>query len=190
MSDYFDLGSFTREVTTSSPEAQVWFTRGLVWTYSFNHEEAAACFERAIASDPGCALAYWGLAYALGPNYNKPWESFDPADLSSSLSRAYAATAGAVSRAPGASDVERALVDALVSRYPSAEPAGDWSAWNAAYAAAMRHVYRAYPDDLDVAALFAEALMNLTPWALWDLVTGYPAAGSEATEIKESWSGR
>jgi tetratricopeptide (TPR) repeat protein len=185
MSDYFDLGSFTREVTTSSPEAQVWFTRGLVWTYSFNHEEAAACFERAIASDPGCALAYWGLAYALGPNYNKPWESFDPADLSSSLSRAYAATAGAVSRAPGASDVERALVDALVSRYPSAEPAGDWSAWNAAYAAAMRHVYRAYPDDLDVAALFAEALMNLTPWALWDLATGAPAAGSEAIEIKE-----
>ena len=185
MPDYFDLGSFTREVTTSSPEAQVWFTRGLVWTYSFNHEEAAACFERAIASDPGCALAYWGLAYALGPNYNKPWESFDPADLSSSLSRAYAATAGAVSRAPGASDVERALVDALVSRYPSAEPAGDWSAWNAAYAAAMRHVYRAYPDDLDVAALFAEALMNLTPWALWDLATGAPAAGSEAIEIKE-----
>jgi len=185
MSDYFDLGSFTREVTTSSQEAQVWFTRGLVWTYSFNHEEAAACFERAIASDPGCALAYWGLAYALGPNYNKPWESFDPADLSSSLSRAYAATAEAVSRAPGASDVERALVDALVSRYPSAAPTGDWSAWNAAYAAAMRHVYRAYPDDLDVAALFAEALMNLTPWALWDLATGAPAAGSEAIEIKE-----
>jgi len=185
MSDYFDLGSFTREVTTSSQEAQVWFTRGLVWTYSFNHEEAAACFERAIASDPGCALAYWGLAYALGPNYNKPWESFDPADLSSSLSRAYAATAEAVSRAPGASDVERALVDALVSRYPSAAPTGDWSAWNAAYAAAMRHVYRAYPDDLDVAALFAEALMNLTPWALWDLATGAPAAGSEAIEIEE-----
>jgi tetratricopeptide (TPR) repeat protein len=185
MSDYFDLGSFTREVTTSSPEAQAWFTRGLVWTYSFNHEEAAACFERAIASDPGCALAYWGLAYALGPNYNKQWESFDPADLSSSVARAHAATAEAVSRAPGASDVERALVGALVSRYPSAEPTGDCSAWNAAYAAAMRHVYRAYPDDLDVAALFAEALMNLTPWALWDLATGSPAAGSAAIEIKK-----
>src|SRR5260370_242030 len=185
MSDYFDLGSFTREVTTSSQEAQVWFTRGVVWTDSFNQEEDGACFERAIASDPGCALAYWGLAYALGPNYNKPWESFDPADLSSSLSRAYAATAEAVSRAPGASDVERALVDALVSRYPSAAPTGDWSAWNAAYAAAMRHVYRAYPDDLDVAALFAEALMNLTPWALWDLATGAPAAGSEAIQIQQ-----
>jgi tetratricopeptide (TPR) repeat protein len=185
MSDYFDLGSFTREVTTSSPEAQVWFTRGLLWTYSFNHEEAAACFERAIASDSDCALAYWGLAYALGPNYNKQWESFDPVDLSSSVSRAYAATAEAVSRAPGASDVERALVGALVSRYPSAEPTGDCSAWNAGYAAAMRHVYRTYPDDLDVAALFAEALMNLTPWALWDLATGSPAAGSAAIEIKE-----
>jgi len=184
VSDYFDLGSYTREVTTSSPEAQAWFTHGLLWTYSFNHEEAAACFERAIASDPDCALAYWGLAYALGPNYNKPWESFDPVDLSSSVSKAHAATAEAVSRAAGASAVERALIGALVSRYPSAEPTGDCSVWNAAYAAAMRHVYRAHPDDLDVAAWFAEALMNLTPWALWDLATGSPAAGSAAIEIK------
>jgi tetratricopeptide (TPR) repeat protein len=79
MSDYFDLGGYERRVTTSSAEAQVWFTRGLVWAYGFNHEEAAACFERAIEADPDCALAHWGLAYALGPNYNKPWEAFDPA---------------------------------------------------------------------------------------------------------------
>ena len=185
MPDYdFDLGSYARGVTTSSAAARAWFTRGLLWTYAFNHEEAVRCFERAIADDPDCALAYWGLAYALGPNYNKPWEDFDPADLSSSVSRAYAATAAA-SRAPGASAVERALVHALAARYPAAEPAADCSAWNAGYADAMRDVYRAHPGDLDVATLFADALMNLTPWALWDLATGEPADGAATVEARE-----
>ena len=78
MSDYFDLGSYTRRVTTDSDRAQTWFTRGLLWTYGFNHEEATACFERSAEADPGCVMAYWGLAYALGPNYNKPWEAFAP----------------------------------------------------------------------------------------------------------------
>jgi tetratricopeptide (TPR) repeat protein len=183
--DYFDLGSYARGVTTSSAPARAWFTRGLIWTYSFNHEEAVRCFARAIEHDPDCALAYWGLAYALGPNYNKPWESFDPVDLSSSVSRAFAASAAAASRASGASAVERALVHALASRYPSAEPAADHSAWNAGYADAMREVHRSHPDDLDVAALFADALMNLTPWALWDQATGEPAAGAASAEAKE-----
>jgi tetratricopeptide (TPR) repeat protein len=183
MSDYFDLGTYTREVTTSSPGARLWFTRGLTWAYSFNHEEAAWCFERAIQADPGCALAHWGLAYALGPNYNKPWEAFDPADLSSSVSRAFAASRAA-SGAAAASPVERALVDALGFRYPSAEPPGNGAAWNAGYADAMRAVYRSFPGDLDVAALFADALMNLTPWALWDTATGEPADGSGTVEAK------
>ena len=183
MSDYFDLGGHERRVTTSSPLAQVWFGRGLLWAYGFNHEEAAACFERAIEADPDCALAHWGLAYALGPNYNKPWEAFDPDDLSSSLARAFAA-ARAATRAPGAAPVERALAQALTARYPSAEPAEDLSAWNAGYADAMRGVYQAYPGDLDVATLFADALMNLTPWELWDQATGEPAAGSGAIEAK------
>jgi tetratricopeptide (TPR) repeat protein len=184
MSDYFDLGSYTREVTTSSVQARRWFIRGLVWTYSFNHEEAASCFERAIEADPGCALAHWGLAYALGPNYNKPWEAFDPADLSSSVSRAFTASQAAAARAAGASPVERALVQAVAFRYPSAEPAGDCTAWNASYADAMRSVYESFPGDLDVAALFADALMNLTPWALWDTATGEPTAGSGTLEAK------
>ncbi len=184
MSDYFDLGRYTREITTSSAQARLWFTRGLVWTYSFNHEEAAACFEHAIEADPGCALAHWGLAYALGPNYNKPWEAFDPADLSSSVSRAFTASRAAAARAAWASPVERALVHAVTFRYPSAEPTGDGTAWNASYADAMRSVYESFPGDLDVAALFADALMNLTPWALWDTATGEPAAGSGTLEAK------
>jgi tetratricopeptide (TPR) repeat protein len=185
MSGYFDLGRYARPVTTSSADAQAWFTRGLVWGYSFNHEEAAACFECAIASDPDCAMAHWGLAYALGPNYNKPWEFFDPVDLSSSVSRAHAASAEAASRVSGEAAVERALIHALAARYPSAHPAADCSGWNTGYAAAMREVYRHHPDDLDVAALFAEALMNLTPWALWDQATGQPAAGAATIEAKE-----
>jgi tetratricopeptide (TPR) repeat protein len=181
--DYFDLGGYARPVTTSSAQAQTWFTRGLLWAYAFNHEEAVTCFEQAIGADPGCALAHWGLAYALGPNYNKPWEAFDPADLASSLPRAHAAAAAAC-RAPGAAPAERALAQAIAARYPATELVGDGSAWNAGYADAMREVYRAHPDDLDVAALFADALMNLTPWALWDLSTGLPANGTGTVEAK------
>jgi hypothetical protein len=89
--------------------------------------------KRATEADPCCALAHWGLAYALGPNYNKPWEAFDPADLSSSVSRAFAASRAAASHASGASPVERALVSALAFRYPSAEPTGNCSAWSVSY---------------------------------------------------------
>jgi hypothetical protein len=187
MSAYFDLGSYARPVTTTSAEAQAWFDRGLVWAYAFNHEEAAACFELAAEADPGCAMAYWGLAYALGPNYNKPWEAFDPDDLSSSVARAFAASAAAASHAAGASPAERALVRAVAARYPAAQPAGDCSSWNAGYADEMRDAYQAHPDDPDVAALFADALMNLTPWALWDQATGQPAtAGTiEAKDVLE-----
>jgi tetratricopeptide (TPR) repeat protein len=185
MSDYYDLGGYTREVTTSSAAAQAWFSRGLLWSYGFNHEEAVRCFERAIGDDPGCALAYWGLAYALGPNYNKPWESFDPAEKSSSVSRAFAACQQAGRRAPAASAVERALVRALAARYPSADSASACPASDISYADAMREVYRAHPDDLDVAALFADALMILTPWELWDQATGEPAAGAGTIEARE-----
>ena len=100
MGEYFDLGGYTRPVTTASPDAQLWFSRGLVWAYAFNHEEAVACFERVIEADPGCALGYWGLAYALGPNYNKPWEAFGQAELASAVSRAFTAAQAAAARPP------------------------------------------------------------------------------------------
>ena len=79
---YYDLGSFTWPVTTDDPQAQTWFDRGMAWCYGFNHDEAIACFEHALARDPGLAMAHWGIAYAIGPNYNKPWEDFDEDDLS------------------------------------------------------------------------------------------------------------
>ena len=186
MTGYYDLGGYTRPVTTSSAAARAWFIRGLLWAYAFNHEEAAACFERAIEADPGCALAHWGLAYALGPNYNKPWEAFDPAEAAAVGPRARAATRAAERCSAAAAPAEQALVRALAFRYPSpAGPAGDGAERNRQYAGAMREAYREHPDDLDVAALYADALMNLTPWALWDTRTGEPAAGAATTEIKE-----
>ena len=77
MAGYYDLGAHRLPVTTRSPEGQLWFDRGLLWCYGFNHGEAVRCFRRALESDPDCAMAYWGIAHALGPNYNKPWDAFD-----------------------------------------------------------------------------------------------------------------
>ncbi|MFE2827596.1 hypothetical protein [Streptomyces sp. NPDC059271] len=182
--DYYDLGTHSRPVTTTSPEAQRWFDRGLVWSYAFHHEEAVSCFEAAAAADPDCAMAYWGIAYALGPNYNKPWEFFDGDDLSRTVERTHAAVRFARAKSDTATPAEQALIGALELRYPRAEPVEDCSVWNAPYADAMRAVYEGAPDDLDIAALHADALMNLTPWQLWDLRTGEPAEGARTAEAR------
>lgn len=183
--EYYDLGTHGRTVTTSSPEAQLWFDRGLVWTYAFHHEEAVACFEAAVRADPDCAMAHWGIAYALGPNYNKPWEFFDGEDLLRTVERTHAAVELAHEKAQtAATPVERALIGALRSRYPQAKAVADCSVWNAPYADSMRAVHELAPDDLDIATLYADALMNLTPWQLWNLRTGEPEEGSRTLEAK------
>src|SRR5690606_21772160 len=89
MSGYYDLGTHGRTISTSSEDAQLWFDRGLNWTYAFNHEEAVRCSEKAIAADPNCAIAWWGVAYAAGPNYNKAWDAFDDAELTEMLATTY-----------------------------------------------------------------------------------------------------
>ncbi|MFB8750500.1 hypothetical protein [Streptomyces parvulus] len=183
--EYYDLGVHGRPVTTSSPEAQRWFDRGLVWTYAFNHEEAVACFEAAAAADPDCAMAQWGIAYALGPNYNKPWDAFDAEELTRAVDRTHAAVELAHEKAARATPVERALIGALRARYPQASAVEDCSVWNAPYADSMRAVHELAPDDLDVATLYADALMNLTPWQLWDLRTGLPAEGARTLAAKD-----
>ncbi|MGY5047615.1 hypothetical protein ACWDE0_18565 [Streptomyces sp. 900105755] len=184
--DYYDLGRHGRRVTTSSAAAQTWFDRGLNWTYAFNHEEAVRCFEAAGAADPDCAMADWGVAYALGPHYNKPWEFFDPGDLADTVERTHAAVERAHAKAAHATPVERALIEALRARYPqSAAPdAAACSVWNTAYADSLRTAYELAPDDLDVAALYADALMNLTPWQLWDIRSGRPADGARTEEVR------
>jgi tetratricopeptide (TPR) repeat protein len=182
---YYDLGSYRRPIESPSPQAQVWFDRGLVWSYAFNHEEAVRCFDRALELDPDLAIARWGVAYAIGPNYNKAWEAFDPVDLAASLARArmeldLAATCRA-------SAVELGLIHALRTRFPSGDPddADALQAGNAAYADAMTALADAYPDDIDVQTLTADALVNVTAWALWDTRTGEPAPGSRVVAAKK-----
>ncbi|WNG90238.1 hypothetical protein C6A87_007940 [Mycobacterium sp. ITM-2016-00317] len=153
------------------------------WTFGYNHEEAAHCFEQALAHDPGCAMAWWGLAYVAGPNYNKPWELFDDNEIQETLTRTRHACAAALARSVDASPVERALIAALQARY-QAETPGDLDGWNEQYAEAMRCVYATFGDDPDVAALLAEALMNLTPWNMWDPRTGEPVGGAATLECR------
>lgn len=181
---YFDLGQYHRPTSTNSAASQTWFDRGLVWSYAFNHEEAAECFRRALRDDPNCFMAHWGLAFCLGPNYNKPWEMFDDDELARNLSESRDALRQAKERMTpsNAKDVERALIDAVQYRYQESDK--DRATWNAEYAEAMSSVYRQFGADLDVAALYADALMNLTPWALWDLRSGEPPEGSRTLEAK------
>lgn len=172
MTDYFDLGDYSRHAS-DIPDAQIWFDRGLVWVFAYNHEEAIVCFERAIKADPNCALAHWGIAYAIGPNYNKPWEVFTPEEKAPAMQRAHdALKAGlALETAPPA---ERALIAALASRYPTDPEIEDYQPFNDGFAEAMKPVYEAHKDDLDVVCVYAEALMNRTPWQLWDFKNGVP----------------
>ena len=185
MSDYYNLGNHRRTISTSSPDAQLWFDRGLNWTFGFNHEEAVRCFERAIEADPECAMAHWGVAYAAGPNYNKPWEFFDEVDLAETVAKTYFAAQRAAELLDRTNPAERALITALQARYQAAEPAEDLSRWTDDYADAMRFVYREHGGDLDVVTFVAEALMNRTPWQLWDLNAGASAEGASTVEARQ-----
>ncbi len=184
--DYpYDVGAYSRTVTTKSAEAQRWFDRGLNWCFGYHHEEAVACFEKALAADPKCAMAHWGVSYAIGPNYNFPWHLHDPDSKAKALGRAYDSAHAALALAGSVTAPERALIEALPARYPQREPIEDQSPWNDAFAAAMRPVYRAHPGDLEVRAIFAEAILNQTPWKMWDLRSGEPAEGAGTIEAKE-----
>src|SRR3984893_5989350 len=182
---YYDLGAYTRPITAKSPDAQAWFDRGLNWIFAFNHEEAIACVGKALEHDPGCATALWGIAYAAGPNYNLPWHLYDPAGKAVALATAYDAMQAALARVGGAGPVEQALIRALPARYPQREAIEDQAPWDAAYADAMRAVFRAHRDDLEVRHVFAESIMNLTPWKMWDLKTGGIAEGAGTAEAGE-----
>jgi hypothetical protein len=176
-----DPGPYSRRNTTSVPEAQLWFDRGLNWLFGFNHGEAIKCFRRTIEQDPNCTMAYWGVSYASGPNYNLPWIRYDPRGRQMALFAAYDGMQEALAHAGSASAVERAMVEALAARYPQRDAIEDMAPWDKAYTKQMRKVFEAFPDDLEVRAVFAEAIMNETPWHMWDLRSGKPAevAGTE-----------
>ncbi|WP_281872654.1 tetratricopeptide repeat protein [Brachybacterium paraconglomeratum] len=187
---YYDLGDHHRPITTGSETAQLWFDRGYRWCEVFNYEEALGCFETAARKDPDAAMAHWGIALASGPNYNKAWRLFGEEDLRESTARACSAIRRAKALTGPGAPVERALIEALASRVPDdGRPvdAEEFSELDVAYAEAMRNVYREHGDDLDVAALFADALMCVSPRALWDLDTGEPIGYGtlEAREVIE-----
>ena len=186
MSDYFNLGAYSRPASDVS-SAQVWFDRGLVWLFAYNHDEAIACFEKALLADPACALAHWGIAYAIGPNYNKPWEVFTPEEKAPALARAHQALQAGLAL-DQARPAEKALIAALASRYPTDPEIEDYQPFNDGFSAAMKPIYEAHPDDLDIAFVYAEAMMNRTPWQLWDFHNGVPnpeASTPEAMAVLE-----
>ncbi|HEU4371770.1 MAG TPA: tetratricopeptide repeat protein [Methylomirabilota bacterium] len=156
---YDTLGTYSYRITTASPDAQRWFDQGLRLVYAFNHHEAQRAFREAARLDPACAMCFWGVAITEGGNYNHPTDA-------EREKRALAAVQEARKRAAGARPVERALIEALARRH-SADPAARPEALGRAYADAMRDVARQFPDDLEVATFFADAMMNLRPWHLW-----------------------
>jgi tetratricopeptide (TPR) repeat protein len=160
---------------------------GLNWCYGFNHEEAIKCFERALAADPGCAFAHWGIAYAAGPFYNLTWKEHGEAEADSATKRCFEHVQLARAGAASASEVERRLIGALACRFqkPHRVTTQEFERWDDAYAAEMRLVYASFPNDHDVMALLVEALMMRTVRRLWNLKTGAPAENSDVVEALE-----
>jgi tetratricopeptide (TPR) repeat protein len=169
---FFDgLGSYTRTVTTTSPEAQKYFNQGLNFLFGFNHGAAIRAFQAAATLDPDCAMAHWGIALACGPHINFPLVPPPAAEL------AWKELALAQQYAAQGSLVEQALIEALNHRYADPQPE-DRAPLDQAYADAMRSVWKTHSDDPDVGALFAEAMMDLRPWDQWTQ-EGQPQPGTE-----------
>jgi tetratricopeptide (TPR) repeat protein len=154
------LGSHSYRITTSSKLAQRYFDQGLRLAWGFNHAEAQRAFRKAQQLDPQCAMCFWGEAYALGPNINVPMDD-------KAVAPAAAAAAKARELASRATPAEQALIEALAARY-SADPKAERQKLDSAYAQAMQRAAARFPADLDIAALYAEALMILSPWDYWE----------------------
>ncbi|SMC87216.1 tetratricopeptide repeat protein [Pedobacter nyackensis] len=161
-----NLGGINFKISTTNKEVQDYFNQGMMLAYGFNHAEAARSFYEAIRLDSVCAMAHWGFAYVLGPNYNGGMEE-------DNFQRAYEALLKAEQLANTCTPKEKALISALSARYV-AQPPVDRKPLDIAYAAAMKKVYRLYPSDLDIGVLYAESLMDLHPWDLYQKKTKKP----------------
>jgi tetratricopeptide (TPR) repeat protein len=164
------VGNVHYPVQTKSPEAQQFFDQGMAYLYGFNHEAAIRSFHHASELDPDMAMSYWGVALALGPNINL---DVDP----DREKQAYEAVHSAMVHAANAPAKERDTIAALAKRY-SNDPKADLKKLAVDYSDAMRALVKKYPDDLDLATLFAESMMDLRPWKFWSL-DGKPAEGTE-----------
>jgi tetratricopeptide (TPR) repeat protein len=163
------LGNLHHPVSTSNPEAQRFFDQGLLLVYAFNHEEAARSFQRAAELDRNLAMAWWGVALAAGPNYNLPVDPEHEKTAETAIEKAKSLDADAP-------QIEKDYIDALAQRF-SGDANPDYLSLNLEYSRAMRELSRKYPDDLDAATLFADSMMNLRPWKLWN-ADGTPADGT------------
>lgn len=158
---YDGFGNYTRTISTDSPDAQRWFNQGMQLTYGFNHDEAVRSFEMAALADPDAAMPWWGIAYCQGININ------DPLMTEERSMRAREAADEALARLDSESPVEHALVTAVSTRYAYEIPE-DRSSLDQTYARAMEGVHNSFPNDPDVATLYAESLMNLQAWDYWE----------------------
>lgn len=156
---YDNLGDHHRAIDTDVELAQAYFDQGLRLQYAFNHAEAIRAYEEALRLDPECAMCWWGIALASGPNINAPMDA-------ESGRRAHGAIRRALELSGDAPRVERDLVEALAQRY-AADPEAERASLDAAYAAAMQELVERYPDDADILALYGASRMNLSPWDYW-----------------------
>src|SRR6266576_4725964 len=157
---YKGLGTIGRKVTAANPEAEKYAVQGIKFLYGFSHGAAIRSFEQAIKLDPTCAMAYWGIAYANGPHVNFPLVPPPMAEAAWKNLQLAKANAG------NCTPVEKELIEALSTRYANPQPE-DRSPLDKAYADAMRKVWQKHSDDPDVGALFAESMMDLSPWNQW-----------------------
>lgn len=153
------LGTVSYKITTANERAQTYFDQGLRLAYAFNHVEAQRAFRMAQKLDPNCAMCFWGEALVLGPNINLPMQE-------DAVLPAHAAAQRAKALAASASPRERALIEALATRYGT-DPKAARAPFDAAYAAGMEKVAKEFPDDDEIATLYAEAVMDLSPWDYW-----------------------
>ena len=147
-------------VTTKSPEAQKYFNQGLLLAYAFNHAEAARSFYQSIRLDSSCAMCYWGYSFVLGPNYNAGMDA-------GHYEKAFTAIQKAKTLAAACTPKEQALIDAMALRYTK-EPPEDRRSLDSVFMEAMKTVHQRFPEDVDIAAIYAESLMDMHPWDLWD----------------------
>src|SRR5579864_4723395 len=155
------LGDHHHPISTKNAQTQIYFDQGVNLLFGFNHAEAIRSFREAARLDPDCAMCWWGVAFALGPNINLPM----PDDA---VAPAWAALQEAKARKGKASPEERAWIDALAARY-SADPKADRHALDEAFASAMGALWRTYPNDFDAGTFYVEAMMDTQPWDYWEL---------------------
>lgn len=187
MNHPYNLGAYFDSINETKNEQEVWLNRGMIWLFGFDLEMSFRCFKRAAELDSNYAMAYWGMAYTSGIYYNKPWSRMQNDELVEKLQRTYHYSRKAKQKLAFASDWQVMMINALQARYQSPTPVdfAHYERWNDDYADEMRLIYEAFPQNNDVIALFAEALITRTPWALWDLKSGEPAEGASTLEAIE-----